>query len=377
MNIDFHFGVINILARAAGFSSDDAYTLAFASQYVDDCTFYKPFNIKYTSSNINPDGIFDNWISILKAKNQNYDFINYRKNTFTEGANASTFNPVCTGHLNLKSRILKYLRNLDIRDILKIVGDDSLKKVFVSFHFVPAKLSNIHDVEFTLRNSSFLKSYIEILLAIFNDKSIDPMYRDTALIAAGIALHSYADSWSHEGFSGIWSPEDNDIKKLSAKREYDAREIGSMPDIGHLEAMSWPDSCHSEIEIEFCTQQHGRSHKVKRKNYLHFLEAAQNIFKIFCNGSIPKEISEFLYTSMRTPLEPEERLSYMREGIRKLPTPFQFEIPHYYNRDWEHEIIELYQTTCTEEYFYDPEKKWFKFQIAAMAQRLLVMSKLN
>ena len=38
MQTDFHFYCVAVLARAAGFSPDDALVLAYASQYVDDAT---------------------------------------------------------------------------------------------------------------------------------------------------------------------------------------------------------------------------------------------------------------------------------------------------------------------------------------------------
>lgn len=38
MNIDFHYGVIFILARTAGLTRDEAQTVAHACQYVDDAT---------------------------------------------------------------------------------------------------------------------------------------------------------------------------------------------------------------------------------------------------------------------------------------------------------------------------------------------------
>ena len=38
MNIDFHYGVVYVVARAGGLSCDAARTVAHACQYVDDAT---------------------------------------------------------------------------------------------------------------------------------------------------------------------------------------------------------------------------------------------------------------------------------------------------------------------------------------------------
>ena len=46
MQEDFHYYCVGVLARAAGFSSKDALTIAYASQYVDDSTESEPLNLK-------------------------------------------------------------------------------------------------------------------------------------------------------------------------------------------------------------------------------------------------------------------------------------------------------------------------------------------
>ena len=38
MQIDFHHGATYVIARLAGFDADDALTVAYAAQYVDDAT---------------------------------------------------------------------------------------------------------------------------------------------------------------------------------------------------------------------------------------------------------------------------------------------------------------------------------------------------
>ena len=44
MNIDFHYFVIKTLACAAGFSEEDAQTIAYYSQQVDDFTKSAPMH---------------------------------------------------------------------------------------------------------------------------------------------------------------------------------------------------------------------------------------------------------------------------------------------------------------------------------------------
>ncbi len=42
---DFHYYCVGVLAKAAGFQEDDALTIAYASQYVDDSTESEPINV--------------------------------------------------------------------------------------------------------------------------------------------------------------------------------------------------------------------------------------------------------------------------------------------------------------------------------------------
>ena len=45
MEKDFHYYCLGILARASGFAPEDALTIAYASQYVDDSTESEPMRI--------------------------------------------------------------------------------------------------------------------------------------------------------------------------------------------------------------------------------------------------------------------------------------------------------------------------------------------
>ena len=45
MEKDFHYYCLGILARASGFAPEEALTIAYASQYVDDCTESEPIKV--------------------------------------------------------------------------------------------------------------------------------------------------------------------------------------------------------------------------------------------------------------------------------------------------------------------------------------------
>ncbi len=53
MDIDFHYYITFILCRKAGFGSDDAYKIAYSSQYTDDNIYHYHVNFKEGNSYIN------------------------------------------------------------------------------------------------------------------------------------------------------------------------------------------------------------------------------------------------------------------------------------------------------------------------------------
>lgn len=61
MNIDFHYGVINVIAQRAGFSPEDAQVISYASQYTDDCTFYEDLPVEYPTPGSDASTIYDDW----------------------------------------------------------------------------------------------------------------------------------------------------------------------------------------------------------------------------------------------------------------------------------------------------------------------------
>ena len=100
MKRDFHYHGIGVLAKAAGFHEDDALTIAYASQYVDDATESEPIRV-----------------------------------------GEMIFEPVRSAHVGL----LAYDWSVQ-------------KRVYIPFHFIPSKpIRTPKDVFVTEANSSFAK----------------------------------------------------------------------------------------------------------------------------------------------------------------------------------------------------------------------------
>lgn len=255
MQIDFHYYCNGILARAAGFSDKDAMTIAYASQYVDDATESKPI-------------------------------------TFTDlqGETILKTDAVRTAYFGLKAN-----------------GWSIHKQVYIPFHFIPPEpfdyihpRSYLDHYDFVTRSSS---PFATILLR----KAAQDENPKRCLCRIGIALHTYADTWSHQGFSGRESEKENSIEYI------DIWEDGWIPDrvtdqaielfttfiaeeTGHGEAGCLPDI--SFLKWRFRKVQ--ASGPSERDNVEEFYKAAKAIYTELC--AIANQLKETDPTSFKDPI---------------------------------------------------------------------------
>ena len=184
MEKDFHHHIIYALAKISGFDKK-AKTIAYASQYVDDnCDRNYP---------ISKDGV-------------QYTFTLPSMFKTAPGA----YYPLLTQSVDIKS--------LDPRTQFY---------VFMPFHFLPGdtdtiKIGGQSNPKCTTRNSANSNSLLDAAL-----NSGDP-YR------IGIALHTFADTWSHERFTAFNEPWN---KVLEWYKDFKAL----APDIGHADVWHLPD----------------------------------------------------------------------------------------------------------------------------------------
>jgi hypothetical protein len=192
MEKDFHHHIVYALARISGFGKkpkkgqdEEAKIMAYASQYVDD-------NCDREYS-ISKDGI--PYVFALPSVFKTV---------------SGTFYPLLTQSVDIKS--------LDPRTQFY---------VFMPFHFLPGdaetvKIGGRSNPKCTTRNSANSNALLDAAL-----KSKDP-YR------IGIALHTFADTWSHERFTAFNEPWN---KVLNWYRDFKAL----APDIGHADVWHLPD----------------------------------------------------------------------------------------------------------------------------------------
>lgn len=217
MQIDFHFHCVAVLARAAGFPVDDALTVAYASQYVDDATESE-------------------WIRVGDLY----------------------FEPVRTAHYGLRS-----------------YSWSTQKRVFIPFHFLPHQ--PIRDPKATFMTSPASPFCEDILDEASNEP--DERFR---LIRTGVALHTLADSWSHQGFSGC-QDEENDVERIEMKENgrferlwLENVYLDAAPKIGHAQAGHFPDQPWRTWRCRFPNRTKKKT--VTRDNHRETMNAAESVY---------------------------------------------------------------------------------------------------
>lgn len=271
MNKSFHYYCARALSEKAGFEPQHAQTIAYASQYTDDSTEFG----KMTITNI-PDDF-------------EYPRLNRSRNEL---------DPICTAHSanSWFSKLWKWAKFY--------LKTDVQRKVLMAFHFLPPEaLSSGSEGQFdfvTLPNSSLANLIVDDALAILSDASAATL--DFSLIKLGIALHTYADTWSHNGFSGRHNSVENDIERIQKKNGNKYQAVNPFefvvsyagPDVGHAEAGGLPDQSNMDWKAKYANKRGG----IQRTNSEAFLTAASHIYTKLCSVS-PRTAMDWVELSHR------------------------------------------------------------------------------
>ena len=248
MNIDYHYAVIYVVAREAGLDPAAAKTVAHSCQYIDDATTN----------------------GLLK---------------FEEGQSYERF---ASAHVML-----------DYKNLL----NDQDRVVWAPFHFLPgAQGSTLDDMAVCRPDSKVAREVVR--------RAIKGRDAENALHRLGITLHTYVDTWAHQGFSGTVSPH-NWVKTLDGDEhpperwievvEGHARKWGysaaaftldALSRLGHGAALHFPDMPWADW-----TYTNGHDMKIERHNLPDFMMAAEMACKAvrgFINGEVEYEKLEGL-----------------------------------------------------------------------------------
>lgn len=281
MNIDFHYGVIYVVARWAGMEAGDAEIVAHACQYIDDSTVS----------------------GVLEFKG------------------GQTYERFAAAH-----------GMVDYRNFLQI----SDKLVWSTFHFLPGGEGNSFEEKCVCKpNSDIAKEMVR--------RGIHDRTAGNAMHRLGVTLHTYVDTWAHQNFSGIIS-DWNVVHELRSddcapaewrqqltafiEREYDTVEgdvIDLVSKVGHGAALHFPD-----LPWAKWSYRNAIGREIERDNLPIFLDAANfacRAIQAFMKGCDELELQSGLSSaqqeSLRLVLEksrdhdPVKRLSVLGAALER------------------------------------------------------------
>lgn len=247
MQKDFHYYATAVLARAAGFGEEDALTIGYAAQYVDDAT---------------------NGETILVAGQE--------------------FEP-------------KFTANDTLHHFLDRTKQASHRKVYIPFHFLPQ--GDDPDQAWGLLT---VKGNISRLAREMMAAAEAEPRADLRLCRLGLGLHVLSDTWAHQGFSGRWHRE-NDLKDVDwdlfsdpewmedksllvnwAHEMLGHTEVGPLADYGFA---TW------DMRFELPRPAGAAAH---RDNPAEYLEASREIFNLLCRFTHSKANDPSDWTEIET-----------------------------------------------------------------------------
>lgn len=247
MQKDFHYDVIYVLAQWAGFSNTDSYIIAYSSQFVDDAADLNSVN-------------FDN---------------------------GKRYPLICSAHAT--------------SDFAENVDQIADKLAWVPFHFLPG------NGELSAADGGYQDDKGKLICCADSSVAREMVRQCLSLTGAernlyrlGITLHVYADTWAHQGFSGIIDDR-NRVRNLRTtdntlslagfadKVENVMREAARYLPLGHAMAVHYPDLPY--LGEWYLTYQDERG-EVIRNNSENFVKAANAVYKVltaYKNEIIPTD----------------------------------------------------------------------------------------
>ena len=207
MKADAHYYAVLAFCRACGFTKEYSYQVAYASQFVDDAVT----NLIYISGDV---------------ENIDHDTIGHRPCFFN----------MATCHNYLRINTFNY---------------SAMMSNTSAFHFVPG-----------CEGTTFTKKLRCSEESPVIDRILRDVMKEDDPILLGIVLHPFADTFSHQGFSGLLSKV-NDIIDVRAEskipwelldrvvkffkffirkeKKFDHFVDSALPAYGHAQAFSYPD----------------------------------------------------------------------------------------------------------------------------------------
>ena len=236
MNLEFHYYLIYILCKEAEIEELDCITIAYSSQYVDN---------NVISHNVRGPGI--------------------------------EYQTIVTHNYGWWS-------------------DWFPKNVYIPFHFFPGDI----DYRGARRKDGRTNPYNCTQGSTNATTLLKRAFNTNNLYRIGIAIHTYADSWAHQNFSGL-------------NEDWNSINQGSIiPKVGHAEVISQPDIITGKWIDNRLTGEYQYIDNEQR-----FLDACKNIYIFLCNysGKDPDDWS-WLRKRLKNLIGPyDEKNELMQERI--------------------------------------------------------------
>ena len=307
MEKDFHFYVTYALAAKAGYNNEDSNIIAYASQYVDDNNESQypkkgglpqfPFGIKFQ------DGFF---------------------------------RPIMTQSMSVKSLVYEIQ-----------------KFVYIPFHFLPGDnnqpIDKKHNKYSTTPDSKNARHLLRKALSSGN------------LYWIGIALHTFADTWSHQNFTGY---EEDWNSVFSWRNPFRAL----APNIGHADTGHLPDEiCATWNDYRFAKAQRKIDN---RKRALHACKRIFQELRTARKGNlywsyVAKDFKKIIYAD-----DYDDRIDKIKNYLNNASLKYK-------KNKWLDDAVQdregeiLYAADNFE------TTHWYKFQLAAKAHLAEVMDMLK
>ena len=337
MQKDFHFYSIYVLCRCNGMSPENSKKAAYASQHTDDAKYDHALNFE----------------------------------------NGGRFQQFLSAH--------KFIHP----DVFSL---DTQYQIYVPFHFIPGNQGERFQERMVCRQNSEIAQRMFKEVANLKD-------RPYQLQRLGIALHVYADTWSHQDFSGLQT-ELNDVEEIDVLNEDRVgiakvfkdffRDITEslIPQVGHAETATLPDEPYREWSFYHVYQKR----TIHRKNWLICQDASRAIYQEIkhfltqnpgyrTEKSIPwGDIKSVITNLFRQKGALEERCSNWAESINGSGFGFACQPIEknlsYNDREWFRAAVEVEKTDEKEKYYKKDNfhiSDWKYFHDAAASHRFFVL----
>lgn len=366
MDIDFHYFVVKTLARTAGFPEEEAQTIAYYSQQVDDFTKCLPMLVRQE-----PPAFF------LERK--------YAK--------------------KIGEEIWQVLPHPTGIDVIQSLEKQYRHTTLAAFHFLPAKpLAELEAASgFTRADYRCVRAddaRAELIHQIMEQavEAVQEQRSERSLMQLGMAIHSYADTYAHCGYSGLDGWENRAVIKKAFNQETRKEEVPpqerfayrTLPHIGHGNAGHVPDICTYQIDVAMCRDEQDEtcSLHIVRDNLQEFLACAKVILEHLCRAARTDVYQTIPWENFKEKLAAAMQVStgeeYKKEKlIAHWNTVFP-EIPYMYDKhqrfyigDQEEEMSELADIEVMEEVVdvitYDVTDDFFLYNELAYRRAELVV----